>query len=83
MVWNGSNVVMNPVVPGFKARKIKEVSIIDETYYKQIVGSPMYITVVRPDIMFVVSFISRFMARPTKLHLQAVKRVLGYLKGHC
>ena len=32
-------------------------------------------------MMFVVSFISRYMENPTELHLQATKRVLRYLKG--
>jgi hypothetical protein len=76
-----SNTMMNPIVPDFKAGKIGEGNGIDETYYKQIVGSLMYITATRPNIMFVVSFISRFMARLTELHLQAAKRVLRYLKG--
>jgi hypothetical protein len=53
------------MVPGFKAGKTGEDNKIDETYYKQIVGSLMYITATRPDMMFVVSFISRFMVRPT------------------
>jgi hypothetical protein len=60
-----NNAVMNPMVPGFKAGKTGEDNKIDETYYKQIVGSLMYITATRPDMMFVVSFISRFMVRPT------------------
>jgi len=76
-----SNAVMNLMVPGFKANKIGEGNKIDETYYKQIVGSLMYITATKPDIMFGVSFITRFMARPTELHLQAAKRILRYLKG--
>ena len=75
-----SNAVMNPMVPGFKAGKIRQGNRIDESYYKQIVGSLMYITTTRPYIMFVVSFISRFMTRPI-LHLQAAKRVLRYLEG--
>ncbi|KAF2305446.1 hypothetical protein GH714_005359 [Hevea brasiliensis] len=54
---------------------------VDKTYYKQIVGSLMYLTATRPDMMFVVSLISRFMENPTQLHLQAAKRVLRYLKG--
>jgi hypothetical protein len=41
----------------------------------------MYITVSRPYIMFEVSFISKFMASPTEMHLQAAKRILRYLKG--
>jgi len=73
---------MNPIVPVFKADKIREGNKINETYYKQIVGSLMYIIATRPDIMFGVSFISRFMAKPTEVHLQTVaKRVLRYLKG--
>jgi len=76
-----SNAVMNPIVSGFKTNKIGEGNKIDETYYKQIVGSLMYITAIRPDIMFGVSFISRFMSNPTEVHLQAAKRILRYLKG--
>ena len=40
----------------------------------------MYFGATRLDIMFVVSFISKFMARPTKLYLQAAKRALRCLK---
>jgi len=76
-----SKAVMNPIVPGFKTDKIGEGKKINETYYKQIVGSLMYITTTRPDIMFGVSFISRFMASPTEVYLQAAKRILRYLKG--
>ena len=41
----------------------------------------MYLTTTRPDVMFVVSLISRFMDCPTELHLQSAKRILRYLKG--
>jgi len=41
----------------------------------------MYITATRLDIMFRVSFISRFMSNPTEVHLQTPKRILRYLKG--
>ena len=49
--------------------------------YKQLVGSLMYMTATRPDLMYVVCLLSRFMSTPTELHLQAAKRVLRYLKG--
>ncbi|XP_038889180.1 secreted RxLR effector protein 161-like [Benincasa hispida] len=45
------------------------------------VGSLMYLTATRHDIMYVVSLISRFMESPTELHLLAAKRILRYLKG--
>ncbi|XP_062014728.1 secreted RxLR effector protein 161-like [Rosa rugosa] len=35
----------------------------------------------RPDLMFSISLISRYMERPTELHTQAAKKILRYLKG--
>ncbi|XP_050124164.1 uncharacterized protein LOC126601493 [Malus sylvestris] len=54
---------------------------VDSTVYKQIVGSLMYMTATRPDIMYVISLISMFIERPTELHLKAANGVLRYLKG--
>lgn len=76
-----SNSVLNPIVPGSKLVKDDVGIKVDKTYYKQIVGSLMYLTATRPDMIFVVSLISRFIENPTQLHLQAAKRVLRYLKG--
>ncbi|XP_047149161.1 secreted RxLR effector protein 161-like [Vigna umbellata] len=41
----------------------------------------MYLTATRPDLMYGVSLISRFMAQPTETHWSAIKRILRYLKG--
>ena len=76
-----SSAVKNPIVPGTKLRKDEGGVAVDETLYKQVVGSLMYLTVTRPDMMFGVSLISRFMARPTMAHWLAAKRILRYLKG--
>jgi hypothetical protein len=76
-----SNSVKNPIVPGVTLMRDEEGSKVNATMYKQLVGSLMYLTATRPDLMYVVSLISRFMASPTELHLQAAKRVLRYLKG--
>ncbi|KAJ8631403.1 hypothetical protein MRB53_024726 [Persea americana] len=73
--------VFNPIVPGFKMDKDSAGMAVDSTMYMQMVGSLMYLTSTRPDIMFVVSLLSRYLAHPTALHLQAVKRVLRYIKG--
>lgn len=75
------NSVHNPIVPGVKLVKDEDGVKVDSTFYKQIVGSLMYLTATRPDIVLVVSLISRYMECPTELHLQAAKRVLRYLKG--
>ena len=53
---------------------------VDKRQYKQVIGSLLYLTATRPDIMFVVSLLSKYMEHPTELHLQATKRVLSYLK---
>ncbi|BBN68957.1 transposable element gene [Prunus dulcis] len=75
------NPVNNPIVPGFKLTKDFGGERIDSTYYKKIVGSLMYLSATRPDMMYVISLLSRLMEAPTILHFQAAKRVLRYLKG--
>nr|GFB55538.1 uncharacterized mitochondrial protein AtMg00810-like [Tanacetum cinerariifolium] len=45
------------------------------------IGSLMYLTASRPEIMFVVCAYSRFQVTPKTSHLQAVKRIFRYLKG--
>jgi hypothetical protein len=76
-----SNSVGSPIVPGFKISRNEDGNTVDETYYKQLVGSLMYLTATRPDMMFVICLISRYMTRPMEIHLQAAKRALRYLKG--
>ncbi|XP_072986620.1 uncharacterized protein [Typha latifolia] len=76
-----SNSVNTFVAPGFKMCKDENGVTVDETYYKQLVGSLMFLTATRPDMMSVTCLISRYMAKPTELHLQAAKRALRYLKG--
>ncbi|KAK9750670.1 hypothetical protein RND81_02G212500 [Saponaria officinalis] len=54
---------------------------VNSTLYKQIVGSLMYLTATRPDIMNAVSMVSRYMESPKETHLLAAKRILRYLRG--
>lgn len=75
------NPVKNPIVPGAKLSKESAGEEVDATLYKQLVGCVMYLTVTRPDMMYVVCLISRFMAKPREEHLLAAKRALRYLKG--
>ncbi|GKF53929.1 hypothetical protein Tco_0160839, partial [Tanacetum coccineum] len=48
---------------------------------KSMIGSLMYLTASRPDIMFVVCACARFQVTPKTSHLLAVKRIFRYLKG--
>lgn len=53
----------------------------DATMYRQLVGSLIYLTMTRPDISFAVGVVSRFMRKPKKPHLEAVRRILRYVKS--
>uniref|UniRef100_A0A5B7B1Y6 Reverse transcriptase Ty1/copia-type domain-containing protein n=1 Tax=Davidia involucrata TaxID=16924 RepID=A0A5B7B1Y6_DAVIN len=75
------NPVNTPSEFGMKLNKDNGGKKVDDTLYKQIVGSLMYLTATRPDIMHAVSVISRYMECPTEIHLLAAKRIFRYLKG--
>ncbi|KAI3732720.1 hypothetical protein L1987_63927 [Smallanthus sonchifolius] len=53
----------------------------DQHQYSAMIGSLMYLTASRPDIMFAVCLCATFQAAPKVSHLQAVKRIFRYLKG--
>ncbi|XP_050908075.1 uncharacterized mitochondrial protein AtMg00240-like [Lathyrus oleraceus] len=55
--------------------------LIDITKYRRMIGSLLYLTASRPDIMFNVCLCARFQANPKESHLTAVKRIMKYLKG--
>jgi hypothetical protein len=52
----------------------------DPTLFRSTVGSLQYLSLTRPDLAFAVNQVCQFMHRPTKVHWQAVKRILRYLK---
>ncbi|GKC89139.1 uncharacterized mitochondrial protein-like protein [Tanacetum coccineum] len=61
--------------------KDEEASDVDVHLYRSMIGSLMYVTASRPDIMFAVCACSRFQVTPKTSHLSAVKRIFRYLKG--
>ncbi|GJX56665.1 putative ribonuclease H-like domain-containing protein [Tanacetum coccineum] len=54
---------------------------VDVHLYRSMIGSLIYLTSSRPDIMFSVCACSRFQVQPKVSHLNAVKRIFRYLKG--
>ncbi|KAD6454944.1 hypothetical protein E3N88_09650 [Mikania micrantha] len=54
---------------------------VDQHQYRAMIGSLMYITTSRPDIMFTNCLCARFQANPKVSHMLAVKRIFRYLKG--
>nr|GEU74688.1 hypothetical protein [Tanacetum cinerariifolium] len=61
--------------------KDKKVSDMDVHLYRSMIGSLMYLTASRPDIMYAVCACSRFQVTLKTSHLQAMKRIFRYLKG--
>ncbi|GKC37986.1 hypothetical protein Tco_1050370 [Tanacetum coccineum] len=55
--------------------------LTDATFYHGMIGSLMYLTSSRPDLIYVVCLCARYQAKPTEKHLQAVKRIFRYLSG--
>ncbi|GJV11908.1 putative ribonuclease H-like domain-containing protein, partial [Tanacetum coccineum] len=61
--------------------KDAEAEDVDVHLYRSMIGSLMYLTALRPDIMFVVCACARFQVTPKVSHLHVVKRIFRYLKG--
>ncbi|GJV70497.1 putative ribonuclease H-like domain-containing protein [Tanacetum coccineum] len=61
--------------------KDEEAEAVDVHLYRSMIGSLMYLTASRPDIMFVVCACARFQVTPKTSHIHAVKRIFRYLKG--
>ncbi|GJV36547.1 putative ribonuclease H-like domain-containing protein, partial [Tanacetum coccineum] len=61
--------------------KDEEAANVDIHLYRSMIGSLMYLTTSRPDIMFAVYACSRFQVTPKTSHLHAMKRIFRYLKG--
>ncbi|CAL9005801.1 unnamed protein product, partial [Prunus brigantina] len=55
--------------------------IVNATLYKSLVGSLRYLTMTRPDIVYGVGLVSRYMETPRESHWLAAKRILRYIKG--
>ncbi|KAI5354098.1 hypothetical protein L3X38_006993 [Prunus dulcis] len=73
--------VVTPLVASERLCKEDGSEAANENEYRQIVGSLLYLTATRPDIMFASSLLARFMHNPTRKHMGTAKRVLRYIQG--
>ncbi|GJY47639.1 retrovirus-related pol polyprotein from transposon TNT 1-94 [Tanacetum coccineum] len=81
-IWNGSpDPVDIPMVDRLKLDEDLMGIPVDQTRFRGMVGSLMYLTASRPDLVFAVCMCARYQAKPTKKHLEAIKRIFRYLKG--
>ncbi|KAG6526877.1 hypothetical protein ZIOFF_008964 [Zingiber officinale] len=78
---DNSKSINTPVECGVKLSKHDEEEKVDPTFFKSLVGSLRYLTCTRPDILYAVGLVSRYMEDPTTTHLKIAKRILRYIKG--
>jgi hypothetical protein len=76
-----SKPVGNPMVTVYKLSKFDDTKDIDQTIDIYMIGSLIYDTNTRPDIMHAVCQVGRFQGSPKTSQLLAVKRIFRYLKG--
>ncbi|KAH9681198.1 hypothetical protein KPL71_026879 [Citrus sinensis] len=77
---NDCKLISTPVECGVKLSKHDEGEDIDSTFLKSLVGSLCYLTCTRPNILYVVGLVSRYMENPKTTHFKAAKRILRYIK---
>ncbi|KAG6520985.1 hypothetical protein ZIOFF_018050 [Zingiber officinale] len=77
---DNSKSINTPVECGVKLSKHDEEEKVYPTFFKSLVGSLRYLTCTRPDILYAVGLVSRYMEDPTTTHLKIAKRILRYIK---
>ncbi|GJX39259.1 retrovirus-related pol polyprotein from transposon TNT 1-94 [Tanacetum coccineum] len=73
--------VNTPMVKKSKVDEDPQGKVVDPTRYRGMIGSLMYLTASRLDLVFVVCMCARYQAKPTEKHLHAVKQIFRYLRG--
>ncbi|GKE89421.1 hypothetical protein Tco_1566896 [Tanacetum coccineum] len=76
-----SDSVDTPMVEKSKLDKDLQGKPVNATLYRDMIRSLMYLTSSRPDLIYAVCLYAWYQAKPTKKHLNAVKRIFRYLKG--
>jgi Reverse transcriptase (RNA-dependent DNA polymerase)/Integrase core domain/gag-polypeptide of LTR copia-type/GAG-pre-integrase domain len=77
----GTKPATSPMETNIKLNTEDGKPLSDISQYQRIVGKLIYLTVTRPDITFAVSTVSQFMHAPRTCHMEAINRILRYLKG--
>ncbi|GKE20392.1 hypothetical protein Tco_1431904 [Tanacetum coccineum] len=77
---NGSSVKNSMVPPNNLGPGLNGKSV-NETQYRGMIRSLMYLTAIRLDIQFSTCLCARYQANPKESYLIAIKRIFRYLKG--
>ncbi|GKA00118.1 retrovirus-related pol polyprotein from transposon TNT 1-94 [Tanacetum coccineum] len=73
--------IKTPMSSETKLTRDEDGEPIDDPKYRGMIGSLLYLTASRPDIMFSVCLCAHFQEVPKTSHVEAVKRIFRYIKG--
>ena len=79
--FEGMKPLSTPMSSSIKIDKDENGKAVDITKYRGMIGSLLYLTANRPDIMYSVCLCARYQSNPKESHLNAVKRIFRYLSG--
>ena len=72
---------VTPMEERLKLTKASTAAKVNATLYRSIIGGLRYLVHTRPNIAFVVGYVSHFMEDPKEDHWVTIKRLLRYVKG--
>ena len=77
----GCEPIKSPIEQNHGLEECPDQTPVNKERYQRLVGRLIYLSHTRPDIAYVVSVVSRFMHNPSKQHMDAVVRILRYMKS--
>ncbi|KAI3669723.1 hypothetical protein L6452_41087 [Arctium lappa] len=76
-----TSAMKTPMAPPLTLNKDPAGKPVNVTAYRGMIGSLLYLTTIRPDIMYSTCLCARYQSEPKESHLIAVKRIFRYMKG--
>ena len=76
----GCKLIDTPIKQNYKLGEAQEDAAVECGMYQCVVGKLIYLSHTRSDIAYVVNVVSQFMHSPKEVHLEAIYKILHYLK---
>lgn len=76
-----SKLITTPMDCSLKLHKMAGTPLSYPSSYRRIIGRLLNLTTTRPDLTYIVQYLSQYLATPTELHMKVVHRILRYIKA--